>query len=182
MGAAETRAEGAGAEAATPDAFWRSDAPILALRLWPNRSLSRRGFAWVIGLVAAGIALPLLPLIGTKVALGLLPFLVAAPLALYVALRRSYYDGRLVEELRLWPDLMTVERREPRGTVRRWQANPFWVRPRLADNARIEKYLTLEGGGREIELGAFLSPPEREALYADICAALGTLKARTGEA
>jgi hypothetical protein len=37
--------------------------------------------------------------------------------AVYAAIRRSYADGRLVEELRLWPDLITVERREPRGAV-----------------------------------------------------------------
>ena len=53
-------------------------------------------------------------------------------------------------------------RREPRGRVRRWHANPFWVRPRLREDAHVEKYLTLEGDGREIELGAFLSPWERE--------------------
>ena len=49
-------------------------------------------------------------------------------------------------------------RREPSGGVRRWHANPFWVRLRLLDGERVEKYLTLEGNGREIELGAFLSP------------------------
>ena len=32
----------------------------------------------------------------------------------------------------------------------------------------VEKYLTLEGNGREIELGAFLSPGEREALHGEL--------------
>lgn len=168
--------QGAGAGASAPDPFGRSDPPVLALTLWPNRSLSRRGFAWVLVLVAAGLAMPLIPLFGTKVAWGLLPFLLAALLALYLALKRSYFDGRLTEELRLWPDLMTVERREPRGAIRRWHANPFWVQPRLTENARIEHYLTLKGNGREIELGAFLSPPEREALHAELCRALGALR------
>ena len=77
----------------------------------------------------------------------------------------------LREELRLWPDLVTVVRREPDGRERRWHANPFWVRLHLRD-AHVEKYLTLEGNGREIELGAFLSPGEREALHADLLAAL----------
>lgn len=168
---------GAGADATAPDPFGRNDPPVLALTLWPNRSLTRTGFKRVIGLVAVGLALPVVPLLGTKVGWGLLPFLVAALAALYLALRRSYFDGRLTEELRLWPDLMTVVRREPKGRVRRWDANPFWVQPRLMENARIEKYLTLKGNGREIELGAFLSPPEREALHAELCAALGALRA-----
>jgi uncharacterized membrane protein len=61
--------------------------------------------------------------------------------------------------------------------VRRWHANPAWVRLSLFENGRVEKYLTLKGNGREIELGAFLSPPERAALYADLAAALGPLRA-----
>lgn len=161
--------------AASPDPFGRSDAPVLALTLWPHRSLSRRGFAWVLALLAAGLSLPLIGLMGTHAAWGMLPFLLTALLGLYAALRRSYFDGRLTEELRLWPDLITVERREPRGTVRRWHANPFWVRLHLLEDARIEKYLTLEGNGREIELGAFLSPGERETLHADLGAALARL-------
>lgn len=155
----------------------RSDPPLLDLVLWPHRSLSPRGFARVLGLLAAGLSVPLIPLIGSTAAWGLLPFLIGALLALYLAARRNYLDARLTEELRLWPDLITVERREPRGAVRRWQADPFWVRPRLLENARIEKYLTLAGNGREIELGAFLTPPEREALFRDITAALGRVRA-----
>ena len=58
--------------------------------------------------------------------------------------------------------------------MRRWHANPFWVRLRLFDGERVEKYLTLQGNGREIELGAFLSPGERQSLYD----ALGTALAR----
>lgn len=169
---------GAGAQAPAPDAFGRQDPPILALTLWPNRSLSRRGFVWVLGIVGVGLTLPLLPFIGQKVLLGLIPFSLGALLALWLALRRSYFDGRLIEELRLWPDLIAVERREPKGAVKRWSANPYWVRLSLSETAKIEKYLTLEGGGREIELGAFLSPEERVMLYRDLDAALGALRAR----
>jgi uncharacterized membrane protein len=160
------------AGAAAPDPFARSDPPILALTLWPNRSLTRGGGGWLIALAAAGLALPLVPLAGTRVAWGMLPFLLAALLLLYWALRRNALDGRLTEELRLWPDLITVVRREARGEVKRWHANPFWVRARLREDAHVEKYLTLEGAGREIELGAFLSPWEREALYTELCRAL----------
>ncbi len=168
---------GAGAGAAAPDPFGRSDPPLLALTLWPNRSLTRRGSGWLMGLLAAGLAVPLVPLSGTKAAWGLLPFLLAALVAMYLALRRSWLDGRLREELKLWPDLITVVRREPGGRVWRWHANPFWVRMKLADGAKVEKYLTLSGNGREIELGAFLSPGERERLHADLQAAFAGLGA-----
>jgi len=42
----------------------------------------------------------------------------------------------------------------------------------VADTPRIPRYLTLRGGGRTIELGAFLTAEEREALAAEIDAAL----------
>ena len=159
----------------------RADPPLLALRLWPHRSLSRAGAGWVLGAVALGLAAPLAPLAGTPVGWGLLPFLVAALVGLYAALRRSYADGGLVEEVRLWPDLIAVERREPRGGVRRWQANPYWVRLALVEGAHVEHYLTLAGAGREIELGAFLSPEERLALHRELDAALAALRARCGD-
>jgi uncharacterized membrane protein len=164
------------AEADASDPFARADPPVLTLTIWPHRSLSRRGWTVVLALLAAGLAVPLVPLIGTKAGWAMLPFLAGALVAVFLAVRRSHLDARLTEELRLWPDLIAVERREPDGTVRRWHANPFWVRPRLRD-AHIEKYLTLEGGGRAVELGAFLSPGEREALYAEISAALARLRA-----
>jgi uncharacterized membrane protein len=176
----ERMVSGAGAAATAPDLFGRQDAPIFELQIWPHRSLTLRGFAVVLGIVTVGLAAPLAALSGTNAAWGLLPFVVAALLALYAALRRSFLDGRLIEELRLWPDLITVERREPRGRVLRWHANPFWVQVRLLDDARIEKYLTLRGNGREIELGAFLSPDERVTLYHAIRAALGELRTRRG--
>jgi len=165
-------------DAPAPDPFDRTDPPLLALTLWPNRSLSRRGFAWVIGIVAAGLAVPLVALAGRPAAWGLLPFLVFALVALYVAIERSYASGRLTETLRLWPDLVTVERREPGGAVRRWHAHPAWVRLRLIEEAGpVEQYLTLAGNGREIELGAFLSPEERVALHRDLEQALRPLRA-----
>jgi uncharacterized membrane protein len=175
---------GPGADAPGParvngNPFERGDPPLLALTLWPHRSMNRTGLTWFMGLMTAGLAVPLLPLTGTPAAWGLLPFLVAMLLGLYLALRRSYADGRLVEELRLWPDLITVVRWEPRGVVRQWHANPFWVRLRLFENARIEKYLTLEGNGREIELGSFLSPDERVDLHAELAAALASVSARS---
>ena len=175
MDRARTEATGEAARGAA-DPYSRTDPPVLALTLWPNRSLTPRGSGWLIGIAAAGFAMPLFALAGTHAAWGMLPFMVVVLVALYSAIRRSWRDGRLTEELRIWPDLITVVRREPKGTVRRWHANPFWVRVRLHEDAHVEKYLTLEGAGREIELGAFLSPWERESLYAEIHATLGRLR------
>ncbi len=154
----------------------RPDAPILDLRLWPNRSLPRRGARVVLVLLGIGLAVPLLPLAGTALVWGIFPFELAVLGGLYLAFRRSYADGALTEELRLWPDMISVVRREARGRVLTWRADPFWVKPRLIEDGKVEQYLILRGDGREIELGAFLSPDERVALHEDLTAALGRLR------
>ena len=46
------------------------------------------------------------------------------------------------------------------------------ARVRIHPDARIEDYMTMTGGGREIELGAFLSPEERVELADEIERAL----------
>lgn len=157
----------------------RQDPPALSFVLWPNRSLSQDEFRTILWLTATAMCFPLLPLLGTRVGAFLIPFLAGALIMLYLALKRSYYDGRLTEEVHLWPDLITVTRRDPFGRVRSWDANPFWVRLQLYKNARIENYLTLDGNGREIELGAFLSPEERVSLYHEIHDAFCRVKAGT---
>lgn len=163
-----------------PPAVERSDPPIFSVVLWPNLSLGRRGFWIVMAGTAAMLSLPLIPLVGSRALLGLLPFGIAALAALGWFLRRNARDLSLHEELRLWPDLVSVERHEPSGRVRRWQANPHWVRLKLKPEGRPQNYLTLKGGGREIELGAFLSPEERADLADQLEAALARARGAAG--
>jgi uncharacterized membrane protein len=155
----------------------RSDIPSYEVRLWPHRSLPRKGFRIVMTIVGIALALPVLPLMGTRVMWALLPFLVGAWGLLYLLIKRNYRDGRLEEHLRLWPDMICVERREPTGAMLRWQANPYWVDLTMHPNARPENYLTLRGAGRLIELGAFLVPEEREALFTQLNDALARVRA-----
>ncbi|MCC6006904.1 MAG: DUF2244 domain-containing protein [Rhodobacteraceae bacterium] len=150
--------------------------PVLEWVLWPNRSLSPRGFVTLIAIVCVGFSIPLIPLIGTMALWGVLPFLLGTLALLWWLIRRNYADGRLCEVLTLWPDMIRVVRHNPRGPRQEWEANPFWVRLRLrAEGGPVENYLTLKGGGREIELGAFLSPEERTALHEELERALSRL-------
>jgi uncharacterized membrane protein len=162
----------------TPGAFCRADgqAPALALRLTPNRSLSAEGFVLFIALTCGLISIPLISVLGTPVLWGVLPFFVLAVGGLWLAIARSNADGRLTEELTLWSDHIRLVRLNPRGHRQEWEANPHWVRLTLhAQGGPVENYLTLRGGGREVELGAFLSPHEREALCATLRGALARL-------
>jgi len=163
--------EAAGAEA---PAAARSDPPVYEVTLWPNRSLTGRGFVAVMAFTGAMLTLPLAAVGLGAVALGLAPFLAGTLAALAWAIRKSNRDGRLTERLRLWPDLLEVVRTEPRGRVLRWSANPYWVTVTVhpEGRGRPDSYLTLGGSGREIELGAFLSPEEREQLADELREAL----------
>lgn len=141
----------------------RPPAPVRIL-VWPHRSLGPRGFAAFILITFALFLVPLLAVIGTLVLWAVLPFVLATLWGLWVALRRNTAEALLTEEVVITPDEIRVLRREPDGRELSWQANPYWVRIRLRDDGPVEKYLTLAGAGREIELGAFLSPEERAAL------------------
>ncbi|WP_102109831.1 DUF2244 domain-containing protein [Oceaniglobus roseus] len=137
--------------------------------LWPHRSLPRRGMAGVIAFAFTMIMIPVIPLLGSPILWGLLPFTMGAIWLLWFALERSYASGALREDLTLWSDRIEIVRTNSRGTEQRWDANPFWVRLTLHETGGpVENYITLSGAGREVELGAFLSPEEREALHRDI--------------
>ena len=155
-----------------PDWRIRKDRPIYRVELWPNQSLTPTGLRVVLGISALMLALPLTFLVGTLAFWGLLPFLAAALWGLWYAIRRNGRNLRITEVLEVWRDEVRVERRDPDGRIRRWMAEPLRVRLQLHKDAQIEDYLTMTGGGREIELGAFLSPEERVELAEEVEAAL----------
>ncbi len=134
------------------------------LHLWPHRSLTQRGFVGFVGLTAGLIALPALAVVGSPVLWALLPFLLAALWAIWFALRKNARDREILEELTLTPAEVRLSRRGPGGR-QDWAANRHWVR--VACHPRggpVPQYLTLRGGPREVEIGAFLTEEERLAL------------------
>lgn len=148
------------------------------LSIWPHRPLGRSGFVWLIGATAAGLALPLIAVIGRAVLWGLLPFALATIAGLWLAVRHHDASGPR-EEVEITPARLTIHRTDPGRAARDWQANPYWVRLSLRDGP-VEDYLTLTDGGREVELGACLSPPERRALRADLARVIAGLRSADG--
>ncbi len=143
--------------------------PLAELHLWPYRSLPKRGFVIFIAITCGLILVPLIGVIGTPVLWAVLPFFVLTVGAVWLALGRSYRDGAVLEELRLWPDRLVLTRHDPRRPVREWEANPHWVRVAIhPTGGPVEHYVTLSGAGREVEIGAFLSEDERKQLYAEL--------------
>ena len=143
------------------------------LRLWPHRSLPRRGFAGFILANFGLITIPLYPLLGTILLWGVLPFLLLALAGVWWALESSYRNAEMGEELTIGTDMVHLRRTNPKGDVQEWECNSHWTRVNLhAAGGPVPFYVTLSGKGREVEIGAFLSEDERKALYAELADAL----------
>lgn len=152
---------------------WTETPSGATLDVWPHQSMTPSGFSWFIGLTAALLALPLVAILGSPAVWILLGFFLAALSGIWWALKANVAARRAHESLTVSPDRVHLAHRPPRGPVLEWEANPHWVTVQLRQDGPVEKYLTLRGGGREVELGAFLSPEEREGLYSDLVRRLG---------
>lgn len=151
--------------------------PDWTLRAWPHNALNPRGFVMAIGMTAATLALPLIALLGSPALWGLLPFAGIALWALWYALQRNWRDRQIVEDMELSRTAVRLRRTNPNGTIQEWQADPHWITLTLTPRGGpVPHYLTLTGGGREVELGAFLTPDERIALHAELSQLLVRLR------
>ena len=156
---------------------WSSEPPHQTTRwelsLWPYRSLLRKDFVIFIGATGALVLLPLLAVLGSPVLWGLLPFLLLMLGSMWFALHVSYKRGEVLEELRVDEAHAHLVRHNPNGQVQKWEANRYWVSVHLhPKDGPVENYITLRGGDREVEIGAFLDPAERLALYDELKCAL----------
>ncbi|MBI1493256.1 DUF2244 domain-containing protein [Rhodobacteraceae bacterium MYP1-1] len=150
----------------------------LVLTAWPYRSLKKKDFVRFMAATSALLFLPLLALLGQGPLWVMLPFLLGAIALIWFFINRSYRDGTLTEVLELTADTVHLTRREPKGAIREWQANPYWITVTLHRNkGPVPHYLTLRGdGAREVELGAFLTPEERVRLSEELQFILGRVK------
>jgi len=139
------------------------------LHLWPHQSLPPKGYAAFILATFALITVPLFPLLGTVVLWGLLPFLLLAVGGIWLALNKSWRDRQILEVLTLSEDQARLIRTNPLGDTQEWDCNRYWAKPEIHERGGpVPHYVTIKGGGREVEIGAFLSEDERKALYEDL--------------
>lgn len=139
------------------------------LEIWPHQSLEPRGFVVMIAVTALLLSVPLIATLATSAFWALLPFPLLAIMALWLALKRSRRDRQIFETLTLSTDLVSLS--QTHHALRKdWQDNPYWVELTCTkDGGPVENYLTLKGpAGRRVEIGAFLSPDERVALYREL--------------
>ncbi len=128
--------------------------------LTPHRSLGPGGFLVLMGgIVAVSFTVGMVFLIaGAWPIFGFFGLDVAL---IYWAFRVSYRSGRMRERLLMTRDELIVERIDPKGQVRRWTFQPYWLKVEIDDPPEHTSQLVLRSHGRSLAVGAFLSPPER---------------------
>lgn len=147
---------------------WSDTPKETKLTLWPHQSMTPQGFTWFIGATAVMLSLPLFAVLGSAVAWVLMVFFLATIAAVWRAIKVNQHRRSLHEELKLSDTHIDLRHVPAKGAPLSWDANRHWVRVTLRHDGPVENYLTLRGGGREVELGTFLTPEEREGLYREL--------------
>ena len=134
--------------------------PVFEALLYPHRSLGQRGYL-ILGL---GTAL-IMGLYGLSfVFLGAWPifaFLGAEWVLFWFLFSRHFRGDRRAERLRLYQDRLVLERLDAKGRFTALSLQPYWLQVVLNRAAEPDNALHLRTHGRHIEIGAFLSAPER---------------------
>lgn len=160
-----------GTSAASAAATGASAAVRFGAVLTPHRSLGPLGFRILMAAFAGGAFA-----VGTVFYLAgawpVLGFMGLEVLLVYGAFKLSYRSGRLRETVTLTDADLTVERVAPSGRIQRWRFQPNWLAVRLDDPPDWDTPLTLASHGRELVIGAFLTPAERKEVADAIRAAL----------
>ncbi len=145
------------------------DDPTQEMQLWPHNSLPQTGLAAFVLATFTMIMIPALPLLGSVVLWGLLPFLLLAVWGVYFALRRNRRSRQILEVFTLNDEETHLTRTDANGKVQHWECNRYWTQvTKYDDQGPVRHYVTLKGKGREVEIGAFLSEEERIALFDDL--------------
>jgi uncharacterized membrane protein len=143
-----------------------ADEAVFEALITPHRSLGPRQFRIVMTLVCIVAAVSSLPF----VLLGAWPvagFFGLDLLALYIAFRVNFRDGRAFEEIVLTRIELLLRKVTPAGTAREWRFNPAWTRlDRQTDPEFGVQRLALVSRGQSVVVGHALSPDEKAA-FAD---------------
>lgn len=161
---------------AVSESLREREPPVFAAVIRPHRSLGQDGFRIVMVLCCLGTAAASIPF----VFLGFWPvagFFGLDMLALYVAFRINFRDGRSFEELELTSLELLFRKVTYRGEAREWRFNPLWTRlDREEDDEFGLQRLALISRGERVVIARDLSPPERESLAQALGQALSDVK------
>jgi uncharacterized membrane protein len=149
-----------------------ADLPVFEAILYPHRSMGRRGYTILI--VGTAIIMGLYGI--TFLVIGAWPifgFIGAEWLLFWYLFSRHLRGDRRAERLRLFADRLVLERVDAKGRFSTMSLQPYWLRVILQRGDEPDSNLYLGSHGKAIEIGAFLSAPERQSFAAELERVLG---------
>ena len=154
-----------------------ADEPIFRALLVPHRSLGRRGFLILMGvLIAFWVFYG-----GVFLAMGAWPvfgFFGLDVLAIWLAFRWNYRAARAREEVSVSRTALDILKVAPSGRSEAHSFNPFWARFEVARHDEIGiTRMAVADKVRRVPIGGFLNPDDRETFAAAFSRALSTAKA-----
>lgn len=155
----------------------RPDEPIFRALLTPYRSLGPKGFNILMGLLV-GIWLGFGLLFWSLGAWPVFGFLGLDVLAIWLAFRWNYRAARAREEVEVTRTTLDIRKVAPSGRAESHRFNPFRTRFAVARHDEIGIVrMAVEGEGRQVAIGSFLNPDDRESFARAFGRALATAKA-----
>jgi uncharacterized membrane protein len=134
--------------------------PLFAATLRPDRSLRMTG-GWVAMALAGIVGAPILIAMPEFVVPGLVAYGIAAGGLVVLGLRQSR-RRRISQQVTLWPDQLEVTTTAPGAEKQLQRFDPSTVKLKLKrDTFERTTGIFLSHDGTEIELGSFLSNPDK---------------------
>jgi uncharacterized membrane protein len=155
----------------------KDEEPLFAARLTPHRSLPKNGFVLLM-LLIGGLTLSTGLMFLAIGAWPIVAFLILDVAIVFLAFHLSYRSGRAYEEVTVTPDLLTIRRVSPWGRVSVDQLHPVWTRLKTAYDEEEERVLAikLESKGKQVPVGAFMNPDDKESFANALGEVLARLK------
>jgi uncharacterized membrane protein len=152
------------------------DDVIFSATLVPHRSLGRRGFIALMG-VMAGLWFLTGAFFWSLGAWPVIGFFGLDFLAIWLAFKLNYRAARAYEEIEVRRTELVIRKVAPDGRVQEVRFNPAWVRLEI-ETIRDEgvKRITLRARDRRVPVGAFLNPEDRKSFARAFAGALATAR------
>jgi uncharacterized membrane protein len=141
--------------------------PVFEALLYPRRSLDKRGYLFLI----AGTAIIIFLYGLVFLVIGAWPifgFLGGEWVLFWYLFSRHHRGNGRAERLRLYDDHLLFESFDARGRLKSVRLQPYWLNVILERAGEPDNALFLRSHGKQVEVGSFLSPQERNDLAEEL--------------
>ena len=150
-----------------------SDIPgkVFSAVLYPNQSLSLRGY-WLVMSVVGAVNLAFGAFFASVGAWPALFILLIVFLSVWLAFELSYQNARQFERIDISENEMRVLKVDPNGNEQCAFFQPYWTRIEVAKHDRRPAEIFVTSKDKTVIVGSFLAPSERPRLVRSLELAL----------